>query len=133
MLSVAGGIQRGESLIARAIDQELSASAVKAELSFPSIGAAVGCGVGLMVNVTVAVNSSLSFFLVKLTHAFGWSRTQYSLEYAVFGISAAILYPVGGWMIDRWGVRYVTLGGVILIGLTPLALAFQNGSLPVFY
>jgi len=47
----------------------------------------------------------LSIFVVPMTEAFGWSRTEMSGAVSLGGVLAAILSPLIGPFVDRRGAR----------------------------
>lgn len=75
----------------------------------------------------------LGFLIEPLNTEFGWSRTQVSLGITVFGITAALLAPVFGWLSDRFGVRKVGILSLAAFTATFAAFAIVPGNLTAFY
>ena len=62
----------------------------------------------------------------------GWSKTELSGAAALHQMESAILGPVLGWFLDRFGPRGVIRTGVVAFGLGFMALSFVD-SLLAFY
>ena len=76
--------------------------------------------------------ATLSIFVVPMTEAFGWSRTEMAGAVSLGGLLAAFISPVIGPMVDRRGARLVLCLAVAGTGLATLALSLTQ-SLLVFY
>jgi OFA family oxalate/formate antiporter-like MFS transporter len=74
----------------------------------------------------------LSVFVVPMTDAFGWSRTEMSGAVSLGGVLAAIISPMIGPFVDRRGARLVLCLAVAGIGIACMALSLTQ-SLLVFY
>jgi sugar phosphate permease len=74
----------------------------------------------------------LSVFVVPMTEAFGWSRTEIAGAVSVGGLLAAILSPLLGPLVDRHGARLTLCLAVLATGLCTMALSLTQ-SLVVFY
>ena len=57
--------------------------------------------------------------LLPLTQEFGWTRTQLTLAFSMRSIEGGLEGPIGGWLIDRYGERKITIISTIIacIGL----------------
>jgi sugar phosphate permease len=62
----------------------------------------------------------------------GWSKTELAGAAALHQMEAAILGPVLGWFLDRFGPRGVIRTGVFIMGFGFMALSFVDG-LIAFY
>ncbi len=89
--------------------------------------------VGLMVCQSPAIFLSFGVFMKPLAAAFGWERGPMSLALSFCAISLALVSPVAGSLIDRFGARRVLLPSMISFGLLIASLYFLNGSLLQFY
>jgi MFS family permease len=74
----------------------------------------------------------LSVFVVPMTQAFGWSRTEMSGAVSLGGVLAAFVSPMLGPMLDRRGARLILCIAVLGTGLSTMALSLTQ-SLVVFY
>jgi len=81
---------------------------------------------GVMCGASPIPYNIVGFTAAPLRAEFGWSQTQVLLPITLFGVIAALLAPVFGWMADRHGVRKVALWSLFAfavtfaaIGLTP--------------
>jgi MFS transporter, OFA family, oxalate/formate antiporter len=75
----------------------------------------------------------LGFLFDPLKAEFGWSRAQVSAGITVFGLSAALLAPVFGWLADRYGVRKVGIWSLVAFVLTFSAMALTPDSILGYY
>ena len=89
--------------------------------------------VGLMVCQSPAVFLSFGVFMKPLAAAFGWERGPISLALSFCAISLALVSPLAGSLVDRFGARRVLLPSMISFGLLLGSLYFLNGSLLQFY
>ena len=74
----------------------------------------------------------LSVFVVPMTDAFGWSRTEIAGAVSLGGVLAAVISPMLGPMLDRRGARLVLCLAVLGTGLSTMALSLIQ-SLLAFY
>ncbi len=72
---------------------------------------------------------SAGLFLQPLGQEFGWSRAQASIGLTMAALSTALLSPVIGAMIDRWGARRLAIPGTILSALVIASFALADGSM----
>ena len=74
----------------------------------------------------------LSIFVVPMTDAFGWSRTEMSGAVSLGGLLAAVVSPMLGPFVDRRGARLVLCLAVAGTGIACMALSLIQ-SLLLFY
>jgi len=74
----------------------------------------------------------LSIFVVPMTEAFGWSRTEIAGAVSLGGLLAALVSPLLGPFVDRRGARLVLCLAVLTTGICTMALSLTQ-SLLVFY
>src|ERR1700682_307382 len=74
----------------------------------------------------------LSVFVVPMTDAFGWSRTEMAGAVSLGGGLAAFVSPMLGQVLDRRGSRLILCVAVLGTGLATMALSLTQ-SLLVFY
>jgi sugar phosphate permease len=72
---------------------------------------------------TLLLQSFGAYFAV-LRDDRGWSKTELAGAAAIHQVEAAILGPVLGWFIDRFGPQGVIRAGVVLFGLGFMLLSF---------
>jgi len=65
---------------------------------------------------------TVSVFLEPLHTTFGWSTTQISLAFTIAALLTGLLSPLVGWAVSRIGVRNVQIYGVIVCGISLMAL-----------
>lgn len=70
----------------------------------------------------------IGFTAGPVTAEFGWTQTQALIPITIFGVIAALLAPVFGWMADRFGVRPVALWSLALFGLAFASIALTPAS-----
>lgn len=63
------------------------------------------------------VSISLSVFLKPMQATFGWSRTELSIA-PIASLLTALLLPVTGLLLDRFGARKVAIAGTLAMGAT---------------
>jgi sugar phosphate permease len=83
------------------------------------------------VQSTLLLQSFGAYFAV-LRDDRGWSKTELSGAAALHQVEAAILGPLLGWFIDRFGAQWVIRIGVVLFGTGFILLSFID-SLLAFY
>ena len=92
----------------------------------------VGAAVGLQFLQAGLVTQAFGAYLAVLADEQGWSKTALSGAAALQQMEVALLGPVLGWAIDRFGPRVFVRSGVVVFG-TGLCLLSQVQSLPQFY
>ena len=75
----------------------------------------VGIAVVLLTIMAVSVFQGLGTFLVALQTEFGWSRTVLSGAFSLSRAQGAVLGPIEGWLIDKFGIRRMVLFGYCLM------------------
>lgn len=79
------------------------------------------------------MSGSLTMFMQPLADEFGWSRTLISSGFTVSNVFTAILSPIFGLVIDRYGTRRIAIPGIVLTIGSICAFAFVNGSVAQWY
>jgi MFS family permease len=67
-------------------------------------------------------------FIAPLEKAFGWGRAETSASFLVFATTGAVMQPLFGMMLDRWGPRRLAIPGAALTGLVFALFSTLNGS-----
>lgn len=75
----------------------------------------------------------IGFTVAPLTEEFGWSTTQILGPITLFGVTAALLAPLFGWMADKYGVRRVALWSLFAFALAFAAISLTPSSIGVYY
>ncbi|MDE2682833.1 MAG: MFS transporter [Chloroflexota bacterium] len=78
---------------------------------------------------------SLTFavFVPLIADDTGWSRALIGGAAAVGGLLATGASPAVGWAVDRFGARVVLVSGIIIIGLSTMAMAWLSVHIAIFY
>jgi len=92
----------------------------------------VAAGAGIQFLQSSLLLQSFGAYVAVLTESRGWSKTELSFAAALHQMEAAILGPVLGWFIDRFGPHGVIRAGVATLGVGFLLLS-QIQSLASFY
>ena len=81
---------------------------------------------------SMLLNQAFGAYLAALVQDRGWSKTALSGAAALKSTESALLGPVLGWMVDRFGSQRIVRAGVILFGVGFMLLS-QTDTLPAFY
>ena len=92
----------------------------------------VGAATGLQFLQAGLVTQAFGAYLAVLADEQGWSKTALSGAAALQQMEVALLGPVLGWAIDRFGTRVFVRSGAVIFG-AGLCLLSQVQSLPEFY
>ena len=84
----------------------------------------VGITLFTLTAIITPIFQGLGFFFVALERHFGWSRAVLSVPFSLSRVEGAILGPIEGYLVDRFGSRLI-----ILIGLTILGAGFVGFSM----
>jgi sugar phosphate permease len=76
----------------------------------------VAAGGGIQFLQASLLLQSFGAYVAVLRDAFGWSKTQLSFAAALHQMEAAVLGPLLGWIIDRFGAQGVIRTGVAVLG-----------------
>ena len=74
----------------------------------------VGCFLGMGVSTPAILLLPMGLFLKSLTAEFGWSRTQFSEIISTALLFNAIVMPIAGYLVDRFGPRRIVALGTVL-------------------
>src|SRR5688572_12929342 len=92
----------------------------------------VGAAVGLQFLQAGLVTQAFGAYLAVLADEQGWSKTALSGAAALQQMEVALLGPVLGWLIDRFGPKVFVRAGIFVFGLG-LCILSQVQTLPAFY
>jgi MFS family permease len=76
----------------------------------------VGAGAGLQFLQAMLVMQAIGAYVAVLAEEMGWSKTALSGAAALQQMEAALLGPVLGWLLDRYGPRRFIRAGVVIFG-----------------
>lgn len=96
------------------------------------VGVILGAALGMLAGYAPLFNATAGVFVRPLAAEFGWGRSQASLSYAASMFGLAIVSPIVGAMMDRFGIRRVIGCSAIVFGLATAAMSLQNGSMLVW-
>lgn len=86
----------------------------------------VGIAGGMLTLMAVSTFQGLGTILVGLERHFGWSRTAMSGAFALARIEGAVLGPLEGYLIDRFGSRRLIFIGFSILGIGFLMFSRVN-------
>ncbi len=92
----------------------------------------VGAAVGLQFLQAGLVSQAFGAYLAVLSEEQDWSKTALSGAAALQQMEVALLGPVLGWLLDRFGPKIFVRAGVVVFG-AGLCLLSQVQTLPQFY
>ncbi len=92
----------------------------------------VGAATGMQFLQAALVNNAFGAYVAVLAEERGWSKTALSGAAALQQMETALLGPVLGWLLDRFGPRIFIRAGVFFLG-GGLMLLSTVDSLPGFY
>lgn len=92
----------------------------------------VGSTLALTVSNGPVVLFTFGVFLKPVTSAFGWDRGTMSFAVVLSSTAAALMGPIVGHLIDRWGVRRVTLAAIVCFSFAA-AMISQTPASPVVF
>ncbi len=92
----------------------------------------VGAASGIQFLQAGLMMHSFGAYVAMLSEERGWSKTALSGAAALHQMETALLGPVLGWLLDRFGPRVFVRAGIVVFGLG-LILLSQIDSLPGFY
>jgi sugar phosphate permease len=92
----------------------------------------VAAGSGLQFLQAALLQYSFGAYVAVIQEERGWSKTSLSGAAALHQVEAALLGPVLGWVIDRFGAQGLIRAGVLVFGAGMMLLSFSE-SLIGFY
>ena len=95
----------------------------RSEFTRTSVMAAIGAWFGFLVGPNAMISSTNSNFLAVLPDALRVGPGQLTTALAFSVWIVAILAPISGRMMDRFGVRRIIIPGAVLLGVTYLLMS----------
>jgi sugar phosphate permease len=92
----------------------------------------VAAGGALQFLQSLLLNQAFGAYVAVLVDERGWSKTALSGAAALKSTETALLGPVLGWMVDRFGAQGIIRAGIVLFGIGFMLLS-QIDSLVQFY
>lgn len=92
----------------------------------------VAAGGALQFLQSLLLNQAFGAYVAVLVEERGWSKTALSGAAALKSTETALLGPVLGWMVDRFGAQGIIRAGIVLFGIGFMLLS-QIQSLTQFY
>ncbi len=92
----------------------------------------VGAAIGLQFLQAALMHQAFGAYVATLERDFGWSKTALSGGAALMSVEAAVLGPVLGWTVDRFGAQHMIRAGIVVFGIGFLILS-QIDSIAGFY
>lgn len=80
--------------------------------------------IALIVSVSALIITPYGVMMDHIAKEFGWSRAAVSNGLSIFALTAAIVMPFAGRLLDTFGIRKVGIPSAVLTVLTMLALAW---------
>lgn len=74
----------------------------------------VGCFIGMSIAPPAILLIPLGLFMKSVAGEFGWSRTDFSIIISIAAICNALVMPLAGYLVDRFGASRVALVGTVL-------------------
>lgn len=103
------------------------------EFNRRSTGSAFACTVGTMLASGTTIIGTFSVFMLPILAEFGWGRAKISGVMMTMSCTSALLSPLVGRLLDRWGVRRVVLPGFLLFALAVMGLSRASENVVLFY
>ena len=75
--------------------------------------------------------TTLAIFVSPMADEFGWSRTLIAGSVSLGALSSIFISPAVGWAVDRYGVRLILAGSMLVLGIAMVSLAWAT--VPVFF
>ena len=91
---------------------------------------AAACGVQFLLGALLL--QTFGLYIAALSEEMGWSKTTLSGEAALQSAESAIIGPLLGWLMDRWGPQSIIRWGIVLFS-AGLFLMSQVNSVATFY
>lgn len=92
--------------------------------------AGAACGIQFLLGALLL--QSFGLYIAVLSEEMGWSKTTLSGAAAMQSMEAAVIGPLLGWMMDRFGPQLIVRWGIVIFSLGLLLLS-QVDSVSSFY
>ncbi len=92
----------------------------------------VWAGCALQAMVSAFMHQGFGAYVAVLSEVFGWSKTALAGGAAIQQLESALLGPLQGWFVDRFGARNLVRIGMVVFGVGLILFSLVD-SLPMFY
>src|ERR1700716_1726006 len=58
-----------------------------------------------------------TLFVNPIADKYGWSKAAIQVAFTIFVLTETWLVPIEGYLVDRFGPRYVVMAGGVLVGI----------------
>ncbi|MCY4390634.1 MAG: MFS transporter [Chloroflexi bacterium] len=111
--------------------QRLSWGTVRPEFPFPQRKVFYGWwmvagGFFIQTVLGLFMFHAFGFYVERLEEEFNWSKTTFSLAFAMTRIESGVLGPIQGWAIDRFGPRIMIRLGIASTGIGFVLFSFVD-------
>ncbi|KQW18889.1 MFS transporter [Afipia sp. Root123D2] len=86
-------------------------------------------GAATMLSLSMGMRQSFGLFQPSVIHDIGITTADFSMAIAIQNIVWGITQPVVGVVADRYGSRYIMVGGALIYALGLVAMIFANSAL----
>jgi len=93
----------------------------------------VGSGIGISFGSLVFMAAGFALLASAWAREFGWTQPELAKAATIFLLVQTAMYPVCGWMLDRWGSRRVATGSIALFAISLVLLSQIGNSLTQMY
>lgn len=93
----------------------------------------IGSGIGISFGSLVFMGAGFALLASAWARQFGWTQPDLAKAATIFLLVQTAMYPVCGWMLDRWGSRKVATGSIALFAISLILLSQIGNSLTQMY
>ncbi|RJF95486.1 MFS transporter [Noviherbaspirillum saxi] len=86
-----------------------------------------GAALGMFAGYPPIFNATSGIFMQPLAAEFHWGRSEVALSYSSSMLGIALISPLVGLLMDRFGARRVILVSAIIFGMCTAAMSLQTG------
>ncbi len=88
-------------------------------------------GAAMMLSVAMGIRQSFGLFQTPVVKELGLATADFALAIAIQNLVWGLCGPFAGALVDRYGTRWVSLGGVLLLIAGLLVMSQANGSMMI--
>jgi MFS family permease len=102
-------------------------------LFFPGWKVVAGSGIGIGFGSAVFFAAGFALLSGAIGRQFGWTQPQLAGAATLYLLAQTVMFPICGWLLDRWGSRRIATASIALFGGSLLILSQIGNSLAQFY